>query len=185
VNVIINPLEIPDLGEGSLHGVIDSLTRSISSNGSWDPVRRLYAIVGGGEAPTELELKAQQDDAIRLQAAEIAAAEAERLRQEEANRRNLATRGQHVHEEILQTKMGDQNVIITPQQNILVAKALFDTVEPMMAKDNAATPILTRIKAMVTTAAIQHHEEGNWAPSVSQSTSSRQPSGQDRAQGSQ
>ena len=63
--------------------------------------------MGGGEAPTELELKAQQDDAIRLQAAEIAAAEAERLCQEEGNHRNLAARGQRVHEEILQTKMGD------------------------------------------------------------------------------
>src|SRR6266540_3066856 len=81
--------------------------------------------------------------------------------------------------------MGDQNVFITPQQNILVAKALFDTVEPMMAEDHVATPILTRIKAMVTAAAIQHHEEGNRAPSVSQPTSSRQPSSRDRAQGSQ
>ena len=133
VNIIINPLRLPDFGEGSLHRVIDSPARSDSSNGSWDPVRKLYAIVGGGEAPTESELKAQQDDAIRLQATEIAAAEAERLRQEEGNHRNLVARGRRVHEEILQTKMGDQNVFITPQQNILVAKALFDTVEPMMA----------------------------------------------------
>jgi len=40
--------------------------------------------VGGGEAPTESELKAQEEEAIRLQAAEIAA-EAERLRREEEN----------------------------------------------------------------------------------------------------
>ena len=105
--------------------------------------------MGGGEAPTESEPKAQEDEAIRLQAAEIAAAEAERLRQEEANHWNLVARGRRVHEEILQTKMGDENIFITPQQNILVAKALFDTVEPMMAEDHAATPILTRIKAMV------------------------------------
>ena len=72
-----------------------------------------------------------------------------------------------------------------PQQNILVAKALFDTIEPMMAKDHAATPILTRIKAMVTAAAIQHHEEGNPTRSDSRLTSSRQPSGRDRARGSQ
>ena len=50
--------------------------------------------------------------------------------------------------------MGDQNIFIKPQQNILVAKALFDTVEPMMAEDHAAMPILTRIKVMVKTAAI-------------------------------
>ena len=80
--------------------------------------------------------------------------------------------------------MGDQNVFITPQQNILVAKALFDIIEPMMAEDHAATPILTWIKAMVTAAAIQHHEEGNQAPSVSRLTSGKQPSGRDRAQGS-
>src|SRR5438132_1259137 len=173
VNVIISPLGLPDLGEDSLHRVINSPTRSDSSNGSWDPVRRLYAIVGGGEAPTESDLKAQQDDAIRQQATEIAAAEAERLRQEEANHRNLVARGRRVHEEILQTKMGNQNVFITPQQNILVAKALFDTVEPMMVEDHSAMPILTRIKAMVIAAAIQHHEEGNRAPSVSRPASSR------------
>ena len=69
--------------------------------------------------------------------------------------------------------MGDQNVFITPQQNILVAKGLFDTVEPMMAEDHAATPILTQIKAMVTAAAIQHHEEGNRVPLVSRPASSR------------
>ena len=173
VNVIISPLGLPDLGEDSLHRVINSPTRSDSSNGSWDPVRRLYAIVGGGEAPTESDLKAQQDDEIRQQAAEIAAAEAERLRQEEANHWNLVSRGPRVHEEILQTKMGDQNIFITPQQNILIAKALFDTVKPMMAEDHAATRILTRIKVMVTAEAIRHHEEGNRAPSVSRPASSR------------
>src|SRR6266542_5444304 len=129
--------------------------------------------MGGGESPTEADLKAQQDDVIRLQATEIAAAEAERLHQEEGNHRNLVARGRRIHEEILQTKMGDQNIFITPQQNILVAKALFDTIEPMMAEDHAATSILTRIKAMVTAAAIQYHEEGNQAPSVSRPASSR------------
>src|SRR5438105_357005 len=84
VNVIINPLGLPDHGEGSLRRVINSPTNSDSSNGSWDPVRELYAIVGGGEAPIESELKAQEEDAIHLQAAEIAA-EAKRLRREEEN----------------------------------------------------------------------------------------------------
>src|SRR6266542_3333190 len=55
----------------------------------------------------------------------------------------------------------------------------------MMAEDHAAMPILTRIKVMVTAAAIQHHEEGNRAPSVSRLASSKQPSSWDRAQGSQ
>ena len=81
--------------------------------------------------------------------------------------------------------MGDQNIFIMPQQNILVAKGLFDTVEPMMVEDHAATPILTRIKAMVAAAAIQHHKEGNRAPSVNRPTSSRYLSGRYRAQGSQ
>ena len=81
--------------------------------------------------------------------------------------------------------MGDQNVFITPQQNIITAKVLFDSIEPMMAEDHAATLVLTRIKAMVTTAAIQHYEKGNRAPSASRLTSSRQPSGRDGAQGSQ
>ena len=63
--------------------------------------------------------------------------------------------------------MGDQNIFITPQQNFLVAKALFDTLKPVMAEDHPATPVLTRIKAMVTAAAIQHYEEGNRAPSAS------------------
>ena len=77
--------------------------------------------------------------------------------------------------------MGDQNVFIMPQQNIIAAKVLFDSLEPMMADDHAATPVLTRIKAMVTAAAIQHYEEGNQAPSVGRPASSRQPSGRERA----
>src|SRR5437763_3927843 len=81
--------------------------------------------------------------------------------------------------------MGDQNVFITPQQNIITAMVLFDSLEPMMADDHAATPVLTRIKAMVTAAAIQHYEEGNQAPSAGRPASSRQPSGRERAQESQ
>ena len=55
----------------------------------------------------------------------------------------------------------------------------------MMADDHAATPVLTRIKAMVTAAAIQHYEEGNQAPSAGRPASSRQPSGREKALGSQ
>ena len=74
------PLGHCDLGEGSLHRVLNSPTCSDNSEGSWDPVRELYAITSGGEVPTEVQLKAQEDEAIRLQAAEIAAVEAEHLR---------------------------------------------------------------------------------------------------------
>ena len=48
-----------DLGEDSLHRILDSLIHSDSGEGSWDPVRELYAITGGGEAPIEAQLKAQ------------------------------------------------------------------------------------------------------------------------------
>ena len=44
--------------------------------------------------------------------------------------------------------MGDHNVFTTPQQNILIAKMLCDTIEPMLTEDHAATLIVTRIKAM-------------------------------------
>ena len=81
--------------------------------------------------------------------------------------------------------MGDQNIFTMPQQNILFAKALCDTIEPMLAEDHAATPIVTRINAMVMVAAIQHHQEGDRALSISQPTCNRQPSGWDRSQGSQ
>src|SRR5438552_18347421 len=81
--------------------------------------------------------------------------------------------------------MGDQNIFITPQQNIIAAKVLFDSLEPMMADDHAATLVLTRIKAMVTAAAIQHYEEGNQAPSIGRPASSRQPSSREKLQGSQ
>ena len=123
INIIIKPHELPDHGDESLHRVLNSPTNSESSIGSWNPVRRLYAIIGqGGEDLTESQLKAQEDEAQRradeehaaqLQEQEIAA-EAERLPHEEEYRRALATKGRHVHEEILQTKMGDQNVFITP-----------------------------------------------------------------------
>ena len=115
----------------------------------------------------------------------MAAADAERLRREEEDRRNLSKRGRRVREEILQTKMCDQNVFTTPQQNILVAKTLCDTIEPMLAKDHATTPIVTRIKAMVTAAAIQHHQEGDRALSICRPAASRQLSGWDSSQGSQ
>ena len=78
INVILRPLELPDHGNESLHRVLNSLTRSDSNDGSWEPIRRLYAITGGGEAPTESDLKAQQDEVIHQQATEIVAAEAER-----------------------------------------------------------------------------------------------------------
>src|SRR5438128_2455000 len=97
VNIILHPLGQHDHGEGSLHRVLDSPTRSESSDGSWDPIREFYAIVGG-EVPTEQELKQQEDEATLRQAAEA-----------EANT------DRHVHEEIVQTKMGDQNVFTTPQ----------------------------------------------------------------------
>ena len=115
INIIMPPLGHCDLGEGSLHRVLNSPTHSNNSDGSWDPVRELYAIAGGGEVPTEAELKAQEEEAIHLQAAEIATAEAERLRQEEENHRNLAERGRRIREEILQTKMVNQNVFTMPQ----------------------------------------------------------------------
>src|SRR6266508_2331547 len=105
------------------------------------------------EALTKEECKHIEDEEARQQAA-TAAAEAERQRQEEEDHRNLNRRGRRVHQEILQTRMGDQNVFTTPQQNILVAKALYGTIEPMLAEDHATTPIITWIKAMVTEAAI-------------------------------
>src|SRR5207253_1394813 len=167
---IFKPLELPNHGDESLHRVLNSPIDSESSSGSWNPIRRLYAIMGGEGGPAEVDPEAQQGDAVHQQAAE-----AERLHREEENRRALAAKGRHVHEEILQTKMGDQNVFIMPQQNIIAAKVLFDSLEPMMADNHAATPILTRIKAMVTTTGIQHYEEGNQAPSASRPASSRQP----------
>ena len=114
----------------------------------------------------------------------MAVAGAERLRREEEDHRNLHQRGRRVHEGILQTKMCDQNIFTTPQQNILVAKALCDTIEPMLAEDHAATSIVTRIKAMVMAAAIQHYQEGNRVLPVSRSATSWQPSDWDRSQGS-
>src|SRR6266540_530532 len=98
------------------------------------------------EALTEGECKHIEDEEAHRQAA-AAAAEAERQLIEEEDRRNLNRSGRRIHEEILQTKMGDQNVFTTAQQNILIAKALCDTIEPMLAEDDAAMPIVARIKA--------------------------------------
>ena len=107
INIITHSLGQHDHGEGSLHRVLNSPTRSKSGNGSWDPLRELYAIEGE-VAPTEEDLEQQEDEeAHRLQQVAMAAADAERLRREEEDHRNLLQRGQRVHEEILQTKMGD------------------------------------------------------------------------------
>src|SRR5207247_1225458 len=61
VNVIIHPLGQHDHGEGSLHRVLNSSIHSESNNGSWDPLRELYAIEGG-ETPTEEDLKQREDE---------------------------------------------------------------------------------------------------------------------------
>ena len=64
INIIIKPLDLPDHGDESLHRVLNSPTNSEGSIGSWDPIRRLYAITGGGgENLTESQLKAQEDEA--------------------------------------------------------------------------------------------------------------------------
>src|SRR5947207_1126710 len=164
INVILKPLELPDHSNESLHHILNSPTGSESSSGSWSPIRRLYAIIG---APPDAEHEAPQGGTGQPPAA------GDDPPLEEEDRRALVAKGRHVHEEILQTKMGDQNVFITPQQNIIAAKVLFDSLEPMMADDHAATPVLTRIKAMVIAAAIQHYEEGNQAPSAGRPASSR------------
>src|SRR5438132_14211321 len=74
INIIIEPYELPDHGVESLHRILNSPTNSESSIGSWDPVRRLYAIIGqGGEDFTEPHLKAQEDEARRWADGEHAA----------------------------------------------------------------------------------------------------------------
>ena len=99
MNVIIHPLGQFDQDEGSLLRILNSPTHSESSNESWEPLRKLYAIEGM-EALIEEERKRLEDEEARRQAA-AAAAKAELQRREEENRRNLNHRGQRVHEEIL------------------------------------------------------------------------------------
>src|SRR6266540_3345785 len=66
INVIIEPYELPDHGDESLHRILNSPTNFESSIGSWDPVRRLYTIIRqGGEGLAEPHLKAQEDEAQR------------------------------------------------------------------------------------------------------------------------
>src|SRR5207244_8248203 len=124
----------------------NSPTGSESSSGSWSPIRRLYAIIG---APQDAGHEAPPDGADQPPAAEDGPP-----RENEEDCRALVTKGQQVHEEILQTKMGDQNVFITPQQNIIAAKVLFDSLEPMMPDDHAHAPILTKLKARATASEI-------------------------------
>src|SRR5438105_1204635 len=155
INVILEPLELPDHGNESLHRVLNSPTDSRSSSGSWSPTRRLYAITG---APVEVEPEAPQGDTGQPPAAE------DDPPREEEDRRALVAKGRHVHEEILQTKMGDQNIFITPQQNIIAAKVLFDSLEPMMVDDHAATPVLTRIKAVAAPPNLIRLKCGNPSP---------------------
>src|SRR5438105_3512364 len=64
VNVIIRPLGQFDQDEGSLLRVLNSPTHSERSNGSWDPLRELYAIEGM-EALAEEECKRIKDEDAR------------------------------------------------------------------------------------------------------------------------
>src|SRR5438105_13546295 len=60
INVILEPLELLDHGNESLHHVLNSRIGSASSSGSWSPTRRLYAIIG---PPPEAAPEASQDGA--------------------------------------------------------------------------------------------------------------------------
>src|SRR5207244_8001364 len=106
INVILEPLELPDHGNESLHHVLNSPTGSESSSGSWSPTRRLYAIIG---APPNAEHEAPPGGVAQPPAAEDGPP-----REDEEDRQALVMKGRQVHEEILQTKMGNQNVFITP-----------------------------------------------------------------------
>ena len=59
-----------------------------------------------------------------------------------------------------------------------------DSIVPMLGEDNAATPMATRVKAMVTAAAIQQHEQTTVSHTRTHATShtvnSRPQSGQER-----
>lgn len=126
------------------------------------------------------------DEAARL-AAEANAA-AEQLRLEERDRRaeedawsNLAGRGRRVQEEILREKVGDINVYKTSHQNMITAHTLCETLEPLLAKHAVATPVVAKIKVMVTAAAVQQQQKDLPVPLVSRAASSRPPSDQGRA----
>src|SRR5438128_7679183 len=85
INVILKPLELPDHGNESLHHVLNSLTGSESSSGSWSPVRRLYAIIG---APPDAENEAPQGGVAQPPAAKDGPP-----RENDADRRALVTKG--------------------------------------------------------------------------------------------
>ena len=107
---------------------------------------------------TKSELKRQRDDEHRQH---LQADEAKHRRLEEEERleiqrnQELQARSRQLQGNILQMDLDGQNVFTTPQQNLLAARALMDSIVPMLGEDNAATPIATRVKAMITTAAIQ------------------------------
>lgn len=100
---------------------------------------------------------------------------------EEAARSILMERGRSTQEEILREKVGDVNVYKTPHQNIIAVHTLCETLEPLLAEHAAATPVVARIKAMMTASAIQQQQQGQAVPSVSKAASSRPPSDRERA----
>src|SRR5207244_6773092 len=88
INVILQPLELPDHGNESLHHVLNSPTGSESSSGSWIPTRRLYAIIG---APPDAEHEAPQGGAGQPPAAEEGPP-----REDEEDHRALVAKGRQV-----------------------------------------------------------------------------------------
>lgn len=77
--------------------------------------------------------------------------------------------------------MGDINVFKTPYQNIITAKTLCKTLEPLLADNAKTTPMMAKIKAMVIAAVVQSHQENHLALLSSRATSSQHPSGQEKA----
>ena len=70
--------------------------------------------------------------------------------------------------------MDGQDVFTTPLQNIIATKALMEMIEPMLGPNNVATPTVVRVKAMMTAAAIQQHEQASAGPSRSRNRSAGQ-----------
>ena len=159
VNVILgNPLGHDGNDEESIRHLINPPSHSESSTGSCSPPREILVI----GALTESENQRQHDEEARQRQR---ADEAEHQRLEEEGRRELErnrelqARGRQVHDDFLQADSGGQGVFATPQQNLTVAAAFMESLVPMLGKDNVATPIATRVRALVAAAAVQQQEQ--------------------------
>ena len=152
VHMVHRPPHGRDLSnEESLLQLLDSPTRSESSTGSNSPSPSYPREIFMTGIPTGTDPQLPPNDADLRQIREEAETELER-------NRALQARGRQARDDIMRADQPRTDIFNTPEQNLVAAKMLVDTLMPMLGEGHAANKTITQIGDMVAAAAVQQQE---------------------------